>query len=108
MKFESGRAAVLSIHGTEEFSLETSVFDAAAYEEAVELPAKMFGECTTFEDGKTFFFFFFFFFFFLFFLFFFFFVFLRFVVFYVHTKITIRKKDKRKKRKEIRAVLSLF
>jgi hypothetical protein len=52
MKFESGRAAVLSIHGTDEFSLTTTVFDAAAYEEAVELPAKKAGECTTFEDGE--------------------------------------------------------
>jgi hypothetical protein len=51
MKFESGRAAVLSVHGTADFSLETTVFDAAAYEEAIELPAKLHGECTTFEDG---------------------------------------------------------
>jgi hypothetical protein len=52
MKFESGRAAVLSVHGTADFSLETTVFDAAAYEEAIELPAKLHGECTTFEDGR--------------------------------------------------------
>ena len=53
MSFESGRSAVLSIHGTEEFTLETTVFDPAAYEEAMELPAKVSGECTTFEDGKA-------------------------------------------------------
>ena len=52
MKFESGRAAVLSVHGTVDFSMETIVFDAAAYEEAVELPAKVHGECSTFEDGE--------------------------------------------------------
>jgi hypothetical protein len=51
MEFESGRSAVLSIHGTTDFSIETTVFDAAAYEEAMELPAKVHGECTTFEDG---------------------------------------------------------
>lgn len=51
MKFESGRSAVLSVHGTTDFTIKTTVFDAAAYEEAVELPAKMAGECTTFEDG---------------------------------------------------------
>lgn len=33
MTFESGRAAVLSIHGTVEFKMDTTVFDAAAYEE---------------------------------------------------------------------------
>ena len=52
MKFESGRSAVLSIHGTVEYTVKTTVFDAAAYEEAVELPCKDTGECTTFEDGE--------------------------------------------------------
>lgn len=52
MKFESGRAAVLSIHGTVDYTVKTSVFDPAVYEEAVELPCKTFGECTTFEDGE--------------------------------------------------------
>jgi hypothetical protein len=51
-KFESGRAAVLSVHGTEEFSLTTTAFDAAAYEEAMELPAKQAGECKSFGNGK--------------------------------------------------------
>lgn len=55
MKFESGRAAVLSIHGTVDYTVKTSVFDPAAYEEAVELPCKTLGECTTFEDGENFF-----------------------------------------------------
>lgn len=35
MTFESGRAAVLSIHGTVEFKMDTTVFDAAAYEEVL-------------------------------------------------------------------------
>jgi len=52
MQFESGRSAVLSVHGTSAFTLETMVFDPAAYEEAVELPIKAQGEQTTFEEGK--------------------------------------------------------
>jgi hypothetical protein len=52
MVFDSGRPAVLSVHGTGDYSLDTVVFDPEAYEEAVELPAKVKGECTTFEDGK--------------------------------------------------------
>mmetsp|Transcript_6717 Transcript_6717/g.11290 ORF Transcript_6717/g.11290 Transcript_6717/m.11290 type:complete len:845 (-) Transcript_6717:102-2636(-) len=52
MEFESGRPAVLSVHGTANYSLETMVFDPAAYEEAVELPVKCKGEVTSFEDGK--------------------------------------------------------
>ena len=46
------RSAVLSVHATVDFTLIPTAFDAGAYEEAVELPIKAFGECNSFEEGK--------------------------------------------------------
>lgn len=40
-----GRAAVLSIHGSVDYTLESAPFDAAVYEAALALPVKALGKC---------------------------------------------------------------
>lgn len=49
MELDSGRFAVLSIHSTVDITLQTSPFDPKTYEEAIELPVKAKGECTSYE-----------------------------------------------------------
>ena len=52
MQLEAGRAAVLSVHGTVDYTVSTAPFDAAAYKAAMQLPTQKHGECTTFEGGQ--------------------------------------------------------
>lgn len=52
LKYDSGRNAVLVMHGTSDFTVTAAPFDHEAYEEAVELPAIAHGDCSEFEDGK--------------------------------------------------------
>jgi len=48
-----GRSAVLSVHSSVDFSLDTLPFDPAVFEEAVELPVVEHGEVTKYEGGKV-------------------------------------------------------
>jgi hypothetical protein len=48
----TGRAAVLSIHGSVQYTLSSAPFDAAVYEAATTLPVKVHGECKAYDNGK--------------------------------------------------------
>jgi hypothetical protein len=48
----TGRAAVLSIHGSVQYTLSSAPFDAAVYEAAMTLPVKLHGECKVYDNGK--------------------------------------------------------
>lgn len=52
LQYHIGRAAVLSVHGTGDFFVESKPFDANAFEEGVELPIMAQGTSQSFEDGK--------------------------------------------------------
>jgi hypothetical protein len=47
----TGRAAVLSIHGSVQYTLSSAPFDAAVYEAAVTLPVKVHGACKVYDNG---------------------------------------------------------
>ena len=52
LRLDSGRGAVLCVHGTVDYTLVMAPFDHEAYEEAIELPAISHGSLSEFEDGK--------------------------------------------------------
>jgi len=47
------RTCILAIHSEAPFELHPQPFDADAYEEAMELPIKVFGKCAEYADGKA-------------------------------------------------------
>ena len=47
------RTCILAIHSEAPFELHPQPFDADAYEEAMELPIKIFGKCAEYADGKA-------------------------------------------------------
>lgn len=52
MELTLGREAVLSVHGSVEYVLESAPFDAKVYEAAMALPVVVHGECKHYDSGK--------------------------------------------------------